>query len=176
LNTHNIAYVVNGCLVWQCCVPDDAGANERLRGGCYGRAMTSSMGTALALAVAACVISAALACSNTPSGPTSVSTQYPATDPPFVYVPPEPDASDADLDAPSKAPVEADVMGDARSDAAPDSSAPDAAADGGPTDADACAPGGGCTAACVAGRHNVTVMVDGCLVTECCVLDDADGD
>jgi hypothetical protein len=67
-------------------------------------------------------------------------------------------------------------MGDARSDATPDSSAPDAAADGGPTDADACAPGGGCTAACVAGRHNVTVMVDGCLVTECCVLDDADGD
>jgi hypothetical protein len=25
-------------------------------------------------------------------------------------------------------------------------------------------------------RANVTVMVDGCLVTECCVLDDAGGD
>jgi hypothetical protein len=59
--------------------------------------MTASGGTALALAVAACVISAALACSNTPSGPTSVSTQYPAFDPPIVYVPPEP-AFDGDVE------------------------------------------------------------------------------
>jgi hypothetical protein len=43
-------------------------------------------------------------------------------------------------------------------------------------DADSCPPSGGCTAACVAGRHNVTVMVDGCPVTECCVPDDAGTD
>ncbi len=33
-----------------------------------------------------------------------------------------------------------------------------------------------CSAACVAGRHNVSTMVDGCLVTECCVPDDAGTD
>lgn len=57
-----------------------------------------------------------------------------------------------------------------------DAGADSATDGGGSTDADACAPSGGCTAACVAGRHNVTVMVDGCLVTECCVPDDAGAD
>jgi hypothetical protein len=52
----------------------------------------------------------------------------------------------------------------------------DSATDGGSADAEACAPSGGCTAFCVAGRHNVTVMVDGRPVTECCVLDDAGTD
>jgi hypothetical protein len=79
LSTHNVSTVVNGCTVWQCCVPDDAGPEA-------------------------------------------------ATDAPADAMP------------------------------------------------DACAPSGGCTAACVAGRHNVTVMVDGCLVTECCVPDDAGTD
>ena len=98
--------------------------------------MISSSGAARALAVAACAVSAALACSNTPSRPeTGVTMQYPANDPPFVYVPPESqgadvevpvtpdidasdaDASEADVDAPSDAPVEGDVMGDAPSDA-----------------------------------------------------------
>jgi hypothetical protein len=26
LSAHNVSMMVNGCLVWQCCVPDDAGA------------------------------------------------------------------------------------------------------------------------------------------------------
>jgi len=73
----------------------------------------------------------------------------------------------ADLQCQNPLPV-ADAAADTGADAATDG--------GGSTDADACAPSGGCTAACVAGRHNVTVMVDGCLVTECCVLDDAGGD
>jgi hypothetical protein len=41
--------------------------------------------------------------------------------------------------------------------------------------ADACAPSG-CTGSCLSGRHNVSTMVDGCLVWECCVLDDAGAD
>jgi hypothetical protein len=39
---------------------------------------------------------------------------------------------------------------------------------------DACAPSG-CTASCVAGAHNVSTMVDGCMVWQCCVADDAGG-
>jgi hypothetical protein len=73
------------------------------------------------------------------------------------------DARDDDAAADTGADVGADV-------------ANDSATDSGPADADACAPSGGCTAACVAGRHNVSIMVDGCLVTECCVLDDAGTD
>jgi hypothetical protein len=42
-------------------------------------------------------------------------------------------------------------------------------------DADACAPSG-CTGSCLSGRHNVSTMVDGCLVWECCVPDDAGAD
>ncbi len=49
----------------------------------------------------------------------------------------------------------------------------DAAAD---TGADACAPPIVCSGACVSGAHNVTSMVDGCLVTRCCVPDDAGAD
>lgn len=40
--------------------------------------------------------------------------------------------------------------------------------------ADACAPSG-CTASCVAGAHNISTMVGGCAVWQCCVLDDAGG-
>jgi hypothetical protein len=29
LNTHNVSTVVDGCLVWHCCVPDDAGVTRR---------------------------------------------------------------------------------------------------------------------------------------------------
>jgi hypothetical protein len=62
--------------------------------------MTSSAGAALALAVAACAISAAVACSHTPNGPeTAVTTQYPAIDPPFVYVPPESEGADVEVPA-----------------------------------------------------------------------------
>jgi hypothetical protein len=56
-------------------------------------------------------------------------------------------------------------------DAAPDV----ATVDAGP-DADACAPPVVCTGACVSGAHNVSTMVNGCLVTRCCVLDDASTD
>ena len=70
----------------------------------------------------------------------------------------------------------ADAAPDTGADAAAADTGTDSATDGGSADADACAPSGGCTAACVAGRHNVTMMVDGCLVTECCVPDDAGGD
>jgi len=45
----------------------------------------------------------------------------------------------------------------------------DAASDAG---TDACAPTG-CTGSCLTGRHNVSHLVDGCLVWECCVPDDA---
>jgi hypothetical protein len=69
-----------------------------------------------------------------------------------------------------------DAAADTGADAAAADAGADAAMDGGTADADACAPSGGCTAACVAGRHNVTIMVDGCLVTQCCVLDDAGAD
>jgi hypothetical protein len=69
-----------------------------------------------------------------------------------------------------------DAAADTGADAAAVDAAIDAATDGGSRDADACAPSGGCTADCVAGRHNVTAMVDGCLVTECCVPDDAGTD
>jgi hypothetical protein len=51
---------------------------------------------------------------------------------------------------------------------------PDAAADAPDRDAgDACAPATVCTGACIGGAHNVTTMVDGCVVSRCCVLDDA---
>jgi hypothetical protein len=71
---------------------------------------------------------------------------------------------------------DASTSADTGADAAVVEAATDGATDGGPSDADACAPSGGCTAACVAGRHNVTMMVDGCVVTECCVPDDASAD
>jgi hypothetical protein len=80
-------------------------------------------------------------------------------------------ASDAGLDGRGD-----DATADTGADAATADAGADAATDGGSTDADACAPSGGCTAACVAGRHNVTAMVDGCLVTECCVPDDTGTD
>jgi hypothetical protein len=54
------------------------------------------------------------------------------------------------------------IIGDASSTSA------DAGAD---ASADACAPSG-CTGSCLSGRHNVSSMVDGCLVWECCVPDD----
>jgi hypothetical protein len=73
-------------------------------------------------------------------------------------------------------PVPTDAAADTGADAATADAGADAALDGGTADADACAPSGGCTAACVAGRHNVTIMVNGCLVTECCVPDDAGAD
>ena len=69
-----------------------------------------------------------------------------------------------------------DAAADTGADAAVVDAATDSAMDAGPADADACAPSGGCAAACVDGRHNVSIMVDGCLVTECCVLDDAGTD
>jgi hypothetical protein len=50
-------------------------------------------------------------------------------------------------------------------------SVPDASTDA----ADACSPSG-CTGSCLSGRHDVSTMVDGCIVTECCVLDDAGTD
>jgi hypothetical protein len=40
---------------------------------------------------------------------------------------------------------------------------------------DACVPSG-CTGSCLSGRHNVSTMVDGCLVWQCCVPDDAGAD
>jgi hypothetical protein len=40
---------------------------------------------------------------------------------------------------------------------------------------EACAPSG-CNTACPAGTHDVSSMVNGCLVTECCVPDDAGAD
>jgi hypothetical protein len=43
-------------------------------------------------------------------------------------------------------------------------------------DVDACAPPIVCSGACVSGAHNVSTMVDGCLVTRCCVPDDAGAD
>ena len=46
---------------------------------------------------------------------------------------------------------------------------PDASTDA----ADACAPTIVCTGACISGAHNVSHMVDGCLVVQCCVPDDA---
>jgi hypothetical protein len=46
-----------------------------------------------------------------------------------------------------------------------------------PADAgDACATPTVCNGACVSGAHNVTTMVDGCLVSRCCVVDDAGAD
>jgi hypothetical protein len=54
------------------------------------------------------------------------------------------------------------------------SSAADAATDT-RADADACVPSG-CTGSCVGGAHNVSHLVDGCLVWQCCVLDDAGSD
>ena len=44
--------------------------------------------------------------------------------------------------------------------------------EGGADSADACAPTG-CTATCLDGRHNVSSIVDGCEVWQCCVLGDA---
>ncbi len=41
--------------------------------------------------------------------------------------------------------------------------------------ADACAPSG-CTGSCLGGRHNVSTMVDGCLLWQCCVPDEAGAD
>ena len=73
-------------------------------------------------------------------------------------------------------PVPTDAAADTGAHSAVVEAGADAAMDGGGPDADACAPSGGCTADCVAGRHNVTIMVDGCLITECCVLDDAGAD
>ncbi len=49
----------------------------------------------------------------------------------------------------------------------------DATSDGGVADAGACATPVVCSAACVSGAHNVSATVDGCLVTRCCVPDDA---
>jgi hypothetical protein len=77
------------------------------------------------------------------------------------------------VDSQCSNPVRTDAATDTGADAAVLDAATDSATNGGPADADACAPSGGCTAACVAGRHNVTMTVDGCLVTECCVPDDA---
>ncbi len=57
-------------------------------------------------------------------------------------------------------------------DAAADTGADDAT-DGVGADGDACAPPVVCGEACVSGAHNVSTMVDGCLVTRCCVPDDA---
>ncbi len=57
----------------------------------------------------------------------------------------------------------------------PDGGTTDAATDTGIPEADACAPSG-CTGSCLSGRHNVSTMVDGCLVWECCVPDDAGAD
>jgi hypothetical protein len=86
------------------------------------------------------------------------------------------------MDAPGEASEAArldagDAGGDTNdaADAAVDTGA-DAATDGGSANADACPPSVVCSAACVAGRHNVSTMVDGCLVTECCVPDDAGAD
>jgi hypothetical protein len=42
--------------------------------------------------------------------------------------------------------------------------------------ADACPPPGVCTGACLTGRHNVSTVVDGCPVWDCCVPDDAGAD
>jgi hypothetical protein len=53
--------------------------------------------------------------------------------------------------------------------------ATDDATDSGGADAEACAPSG-CTGSCLSGRHNVSTMVDGCLMWECCVPDDAGAD
>jgi hypothetical protein len=58
---------------------------------------------------------------------------------------------------------------------APDAGA-DAASDSGSADADACAPPLVCSGACISGAHNVSTMVDGCIVTRCCVPDDAGAD
>jgi hypothetical protein len=52
----------------------------------------------------------------------------------------------------------------------------DAATDGGGADGDACAPPVVCGEACISGAHNVSTMVGGCLVTRCCVPDDAGTD
>ncbi len=60
-------------------------------------------------------------------------------------------------------------------DAAADTGASDAGTEGGPDAADACAPSG-CTGSCLAGRHNVSTMVNGCLVWQCCAPDDAGAD
>lgn len=60
----------------------------------------------------------------------------------------------------------------AAGDAAADTGA-DAGTDGGGADADACPPTTVCSASCVSGTHNVSTRVDGCLVWECCVPDDA---
>jgi hypothetical protein len=48
----------------------------------------------------------------------------------------------------------------------------DAATESGSADAEACA-ASGCTGSCLSGRHNISSMVDGCLVWQCCVPDDA---
>jgi hypothetical protein len=50
------------------------------------------------------------------------------------------------------------------------SPAPEAGSqDGAP---DTCAPSG-CTGSCLAGRHNVSTVVNGCTIWQCCVPDDA---
>jgi hypothetical protein len=51
----------------------------------------------------------------------------------------------------------------------------EAATDSGPLDADACAPSG-CTGSCLSGRHNVSTVVNGCTVWQCCMPDDAGAD
>ena len=42
-------------------------------------------------------------------------------------------------------------------------------------DADACAPSG-CTGSCLSGRQNVSTVVNGCVVWQCCMPDDAGAD
>lgn len=53
----------------------------------------------------------------------------------------------------------------------------DSSTDGGPADADACAQSG-CTASCPSngGTHNVSMVVNGCTIWQCCVPDDASAD
>jgi hypothetical protein len=50
----------------------------------------------------------------------------------------------------------------------------DAATDGGGSDAEACAPSG-CATACPAGTHDVSSVVNGCTVWQCCISDDGAG-
>jgi hypothetical protein len=58
----------------------------------------------------------------------------------------------------------------------PTDAATDSATDGDGADGDACAPPVVCGEACISGAHNVSTMVGGCLVTRCCVPDDAGTD
>jgi hypothetical protein len=74
----------------------------------------------------------------------------------------------ADSQCPAAVPA-GDAAADAPADAAADAPA-DAAAD---APADACAPPIVCSGACVSGAHNASHLVDGCLVWQCCVPDDA---